>query len=69
MSWEIRYRASVERDVDRLPAHIRVLVLRKIVDLGENPFPPGCKKLKGTPKQVTINTSRFVCNIPVKSVS
>ena len=48
MSWEIRYRASVERDVDRLPAHIRVLVLKKIIDLGENPFPPGYKKLKGT---------------------
>ena len=49
MSWEIRYRASVERDVDRLPARIRVLALRKIVDLGENPFPPGCRKLKGPP--------------------
>jgi mRNA interferase RelE/StbE len=51
MSWEIRYRASVERDVDRLPAHIRARVLRKIVDLGDNPFPLGCKKLKGTPNR------------------
>ena len=58
MSWEIRYRASVERDVDRLPAHIRVLVLRKIVDLGENPFPPGCKELKGTPNRYRFKVAR-----------
>jgi mRNA interferase RelE/StbE len=54
MSWESRYRASVERDVDRLPAYVRVIALRKIVDLGENPFPPGCKKLRGT-----LNRYRF----------
>jgi mRNA interferase RelE/StbE len=47
MSWEIRYPASVERDVDRLPTHIRVRALRRVVDLAENPFPPGCRKLKG----------------------
>jgi len=58
MSWEIRYRASVERDVDRLPAHIRVLVLRKIVDLGENPFPAGCKKLKGIPDRYRFKVAR-----------
>jgi mRNA interferase RelE/StbE len=58
MSWEISYRASVERDVDRLPAHIRLLVLRKIVDLGENPFPPGFKKLKGTSNRYRFKVAR-----------
>lgn len=58
MSWEIRNRASVERDVDRLPAHIRALVLRKIIDLGENPFPQGCKKLKGTANRYRFKVAR-----------
>jgi len=58
MSWEIRYRTSVERDVDRLPTRIRVLVLRKIVDLGDNPFPPGCKRLKGTTDRYRFKVAR-----------
>jgi len=58
MSWEIRYRASVERDVDRLPAHIRDRALEEIVALGENPFPPGCRKLKGTPNRYRLKVAR-----------
>ena len=58
MSWEIRYRASVERDVDRLPVHIRVRALEKIVALGENPFPPDCRKLKGTPNRYRLKVAR-----------
>jgi len=58
MSWEIRYRASVERDVDRLPARVRVLVLKKILDLGENPFPLGCRKLAGTESRYRLLVSR-----------
>ena len=57
MSWEIRYRASVETDIDRLPAHIRVPALKKIVALGENPFPPGCKKLKGTQNRYRVKVA------------
>ncbi|MGO8789848.1 MAG: type II toxin-antitoxin system RelE family toxin [Terriglobia bacterium] len=58
MNWEIRYRASVEKDVDRLPTHIRVLVLRKIVGLGENPFPLGCKKLRGNTDRYRVKVAR-----------
>ncbi len=48
MNWEIRYRASVEKDVSRLPGNVRLLALRAIARLATNPFPAGCKKLKGT---------------------
>lgn len=48
MSWEISYRSSVERDIARLSQHIRVAVLKEIVRLSENPFPAGCRKLKGS---------------------
>lgn len=54
MSWDIRYRSSVENDIERLPSRIRVAVLKKIVELGENPFPRGCKKLKGTEKRYRL---------------
>lgn len=58
MSWEIRYRTSVERDVDRLPTRVRVLVLKKIIDFSENPFPPGCKKLKGAEDRYRFRVAR-----------
>jgi mRNA interferase RelE/StbE len=58
MSWEIRYRASVERDVDRLPAQVRVLVLKKIVDLADNPFPLGCRKLAGSDDRYRLKVLR-----------
>lgn len=47
MTWEVRYRASVEKDADRLPSEIRKLAAQAIKNLGNEPFPPGCKKLKG----------------------
>ena len=58
MSWEISYRASVERDVDRLSTHIRLLALRKIDELAENPFPPGCMKFKGTTERHRFKVAR-----------
>jgi mRNA interferase RelE/StbE len=48
MNWEIRYRSSVEKDVERLPAAVRSLVLRTLAGLATDPFPEGCKKLKGS---------------------
>ncbi len=58
MSWAIRYRASVERDVDRLPSRVRVLALKKIVELGDNPFPAGFKKLKGATDRYRVKVAR-----------
>jgi mRNA interferase RelE/StbE len=47
MSWEVRYRASVEKDVARLPLEVRESVSQAIEGLSNDPFPPGCRKLKG----------------------
>lgn len=58
MSWEIRYRQSVEKDIDRLPTHIRVTAIKKIIALAENPFPAGCKKLKGAEKRYRFKVAR-----------
>ena len=48
MNWEIRYRSSVEKDVDRLPADVRSVVLRTLAGLASDPFPQGTRKLSGT---------------------
>ena len=57
MSWEIRYRSSVEKDVSRLPAEVRALVLQRIVDLALDPFPAGCKKLKGAENRFRLKVA------------
>ena len=51
MSWEVEYRSSVEKDVSRLPDHIRQEALQTIAGLRSEAFPQGCKKLKGTRRQ------------------
>ncbi len=48
MSWAISYRSSVEKDIARLPQPIRVAVLKKLTEMANDPFPPGCRKLKGS---------------------
>ncbi len=58
ISQQIRYRTSVEKDVDRLPTHVRVLALKKIVEPGDNPFPAGCKNLKGATDRYRIKVAR-----------
>ncbi len=57
MSWAISYRSSVERDVARLPQQIRVTALRKIAELAENPFPAGCKKLRGSENRYRLRVA------------
>jgi mRNA interferase RelE/StbE len=47
MNWEIRYRSSVEKDVDRLPPDVRSVVLRTLAGLISDPFPQGTRKLSG----------------------
>ncbi|HLW78162.1 MAG TPA: type II toxin-antitoxin system RelE/ParE family toxin [Terriglobia bacterium] len=54
MTWEIRYRSSVEKDVARLPPDVRRRVLLAIASLAENQFPPGCRKLKGAEKRYQL---------------
>ncbi len=55
MSWEVRYRSSVERDVSRLPEDIRQEALGIIASLPKDPFPTGCKKLKGTGRRFSAS--------------
>ena len=58
MSWEIRYRASVEKDISRLPAEIRDLVFDAILALSSDPLPAGCKKLKGLKNRLRLKIAK-----------
>ena len=57
MDWQIRYRSSVEKDVDRLPAAVRSLVLRILAELATDPFPERSKKLKGSESRFRLRVA------------
>lgn len=57
MSWAISYRSSVEKDVARLPGPVRTSALKRIAGLPENPFPAGCKKLKGSANRYRLRVA------------
>ncbi len=48
MNWTVRYRASVEKDLARLPGDIRTTLLAALKGLQDGPFPSGYKKLRGS---------------------
>ena len=58
MSWQIRFRSSVERDTERLPKPIRAQVLEKLSCLEQGPFPAGCKKLMGQENRFRLRVAR-----------
>ena len=47
MGHSIRFKSSADKELDALPGQQRTRILRAIRNFGENPRPPGCKKLKG----------------------
>ncbi len=45
--YEVRVKRSTEKEMDRLPAKTHDRVAESILNLENNPRPPGCKKLRG----------------------
>jgi mRNA interferase RelE/StbE len=45
--WEIQQARNVERVLQRLPRNLFERIDRAILALAEDPWPPGCKKLRG----------------------
>lgn len=48
-SYEILFKASVEKDVASVPRESVSRILKKIEALSETPVPHGARKLSGTP--------------------
>jgi mRNA interferase RelE/StbE len=47
-SYKILFKPSVEKDLSAIPRKLAVRVMRRIEQLGENPFLSGCMKLSGS---------------------
>ena len=47
MSYEVRLKKSAEKELSDLPAKVHDRVVRQLLDLKNEPRPPGIKKLRG----------------------
>lgn len=46
MSWHIEIARDARKELANLPQEMQSRIAKAILGLEENPFPPGCKKLK-----------------------
>ena len=47
MGHSIEFKGSVRKNIAALSENIKTRVISAVMSLGDNPRPPGCKKLKG----------------------
>jgi len=69
MRWEIRYKRSVEKDVERLPKRLKKPAIAAILDLGTNPYPEGRERVKpaNTRFALRLGSYRIVYSIMKES--
>jgi mRNA interferase RelE/StbE len=46
-SWRIEWKPSAIKEVRRLPKETAARIIEAVTALGNDPFPPGCRKLAG----------------------
>ena len=47
MPYQLKLKKSAEKELEALPLPAVLKIREKIIELANNPFPPGIKKLKG----------------------
>jgi mRNA interferase RelE/StbE len=47
MSYQVSFRASADKAMDKLPKAIQARMIEKATALSDDPRPPGCVKLAG----------------------
>ncbi|MBW3538028.1 type II toxin-antitoxin system RelE/ParE family toxin [Candidatus Parcubacteria bacterium] len=47
MQYEIRYRRSVKKELEKLDHASRLAIVKKIINLAAQPLPAGSRKLRG----------------------
>ncbi|MBI1805535.1 MAG: type II toxin-antitoxin system RelE/ParE family toxin [Ignavibacteria bacterium] len=63
-SFQIKYRASFEREFKRIPKEFIDTVAIRIDALAQNPFPVGCKKLtKEELYRIRVGDYRFIYSV------
>ncbi len=59
MSYRVIVKPSAERAVERLPLAVATRVVAAMTALADDPRPPGCKKMQGTPNLWRIRTGDY----------
>lgn len=59
MKYQVLLESSARRQIKKLPLSVQENVLARITDLGTNPRPSGCKKLKGRKNQYRIRVGSY----------
>lgn len=58
-SFEILWKRSAEHDIRKIDHKYIPQILKAVEDLEENPFPTGCRKLKGSESSYRIRIGDF----------
>ena len=59
MSYKVILEAAAKRQIRKLPKSVQTLLLTRITELGANPRPSGCKKLKGRKNEYRIRSGNY----------
>lgn len=65
MSYLVRQTADAERDIRRLPGHVRQRVRRLIASLADAPIPASARELRDRPGRyrVRVDGWRIICRV------
>ncbi|MFN3761631.1 MAG: type II toxin-antitoxin system RelE family toxin [Anaerolineae bacterium] len=58
-SYSVEFKPSVHKDFRRLPKSVVQRAMRRIEELGENPFPQGVEKLEGAHQLYRIRLGNY----------
>ena len=59
MRYTIEFTNSARRELETLPSQVRQRIAAKIDALGDNPFPPDVKNLKGEPAHFRVRVGDY----------
>ena len=59
MSYQVILEAAARRQIRKLPQSIQETLLARITQLGQDPRPTGCKKLKGRKNEYRIRAGNY----------
>jgi mRNA interferase RelE/StbE len=64
-SYQIEWKTSAQKELRKLPSDLIAKIVADVESLGENPFPPGCRKLVGSEQtwRIRIGNYRVVYNV------
>ena len=64
-SYQIDWKSSARKELRKLPSDMIQKIMAEVESLGENPFPPGCRKLTGSEQtwRIRIGNYRVIYNV------